>query len=1805
VTTEASIEARYQLEREIARDESCALIRAVRLRDSVRVLLKRPIAIPARPADIAGLVRERDVLAEIRCEGVLGAVELDEAILVLDDPGAVPLRSALSGAKGNLGTERVLGLSRSLARALGAVHAAGYSHRAIRAASILVGEDAPIAFLTDFRSATRLSETQAPTGSRATIASEVLSPEQTGRMNRSVDYRCDFYALGAVFYELATGSRPFETNDPLGLVHAHIAKVPASPKAVRGEVPEAYSDIVMKLLSKMAEDRYQSAEALLADLEEVIERRQGGQSGRPFLLGARERSSRFSVPQRLYGRERDVASLVAAFGRAQSDGPVFALVSGSAGSGKTAVVGELEREALLHGGRFLAGKFDQLERSAPYQALRQAFATLASEENALATEALVTLEPHAAVLASVIPELGNLLKTQKKAVHLGPAETENRLRAAVRSLFMALGAKERPLVLFLDDLQWADTATLRLLDSVLQGRGFSLLLVAAFRPSDVGNDDPVSRFRASIERTIPIFEIRLASLSVPELSELLSDTLRLERDALGPLAELVRDKTDGNPFFVRQFLRTLHDQGLLSWNRGAWTFDIDRVRAANVTDNVLDLMTAKLGHLGPDARAVLAIAACIGGTFSLGLLAEVRAQSRQVLAHELWESMIEGLVSPTSADYEIRLAAGAAEPGAIELRFSHDRVQQAAYALLPEAERLRAHLSIGRALRKRIASREVEIFDVAFHLNCARSLVTDALEREEVARINLAAGRRARERAAIQSASTFFRAGLGLTETTKPSELWATLSVEAAECEFVASQDAAAEERLDAVLRAHVSEALTVEAARVRVVRYENVGRFSEGISVATTALSALGVDVPQEATTRATALDHELARITELLGKRSYSALVELPSMSEQRATLAARLLAAAWPSAFLLNEQGLTGLLSALLVRLSVELGNTPESGFGYVTHAITVNARAGRYEAGNALARVGLTLSERQSNPQLDVRVQHLFGSFLAPFAEPLGRAQARAEATHVRALAHGDFTHAVRAAFLSTWYGLFGGVHLPQFEAQALSVMAIVQGVGHGVIEQATRITLQTCRAFRGSTESGESLSDAEFDATTLDAAFEKIPVFRGFLAVARLALSMHFGDPAAGRVHASVARAALAGSSETIWHHELDFYSGLMLVAGNEISPDDLAALDMVLERIVRRREACELNFGAHHLLLSAERARALGRRLAAQSLYAEAIAAADASAVLPDRALARELYGRAQFTWGTGGSGEMLSSAARVYEEWGASRKVRALESRYPGVIVKERPTHSFDVESTLRAAQAIAVEIEWEALIPTLLRLVIENAGADRGVLFELSDDRIGVVAEGTSSGTSTLFTKALPLDAFSEAPRALVEQVARTGATRLVADARNDERHREDAYVQRRGVRSVLAAPVVRQGKVAFVILLENALASDVFTEERVAVVGALAAHAAISLENARLYASMKAEVARRLEAESALKRAVDDLQALKNRLEAENVYLQEEIRSTHNFEEIIGNAPKLVEALERVEKVAGTDSTVLVLGETGTGKELIARAIHSRSPRKERPLVKVNCGAIPTGLVESELFGHVKGAFTGALARRVGRFELANGGTIFLDEVGELPLDTQTKLLRVLQEHEFEPVGSSKTALVDVRVIAATNRNLEEAVRAGRFRADLLYRLNVFPIHIPALRERREDIPVLVAFFVTRLSKKLGRPLQGFSQASMERLLAYPWPGNVRELENVVERASVFAEGPLLDAQFLATAESTPSAKRARGDSRTLEQMEREHIRSVLDSTAWVVEGPQGAATVLGLHPNTLRSRMKKLGIVRNGR
>jgi formate hydrogenlyase transcriptional activator len=394
------------------------------------------------------------------------------------------------------------------------------------------------------------------------------------------------------------------------------------------------------------------------------------------------------------------------------------------------------------------------------------------------------------------------------------------------------------------------------------------------------------------------------------------------------------------------------------------------------------------------------------------------------------------------------------------------------------------------------------------------------------------------------------------------------------------------------------------------------------------------------------------------------------------------------------------------------------------------------------------------------------------------------------------------------------------------------------------------------------------------------------------------------------------------------------------------------------------------------------------------------------------------------------------------------------------------------------------------------------------------------------------------------------------------------------------REGIKSGCGFPLIAHGRPLGTLVVAS-LTEETFPQADVELLGHIADQIAIAVENALQFR---------------------ELEELKNKLAAEKLYLEEEIRTEHNFAEIIGRGRALKHLLKEVETVAPTDSVVLIQGETGTGKELIARAIHDLSARRERTLVKLNCAAIPTGLLESELFGHERGAFTGAVAQRVGRFEVAHKGTLFLDEIGDIPVELQPKLLRVLQEGEFERLGSSRTTKVDVRVVAATNRDLQQMVAEGSFRADLYYRLNVFPLRLPPLRERAEDIPLLVSYFVQKHARRMNKRIETIPSVALETLAGHTWAGNIRELENFIERAVILTRGSELRAP-LAELQPEVAAAAAAGESRlvSLEENERRHIEEVLRRTKGVIGGKGGAAEILQLPVSTLRSRMKRLGLI----
>ncbi|HEX4823882.1 MAG TPA: sigma 54-interacting transcriptional regulator [Candidatus Polarisedimenticolaceae bacterium] len=1789
----------YRVVEELSR----TLRRAVRIADGAPVLLTSSRHGESR--------RELALLASLAIPGIPKAYDVvrdgEASWLVLEDRGGEPLSALLGG--GPLDVATVLHFGLELGAILGGLHRRGYVHHHVRPACILVKRGSRELSLLDFAHATS-GAASTPALRPETLA--YVSPEQTGRTSRIIDERTDLYSLGLTLYEALTGIPAFRSTDALELIHAQIARTPDAPRHVRPEVPEPLSAIVMKLLEKSADDRYQSAAGLHADLDTCARAWSSLREIPAFPLGRHDVTDRFLVPQKLYGRERDVLALRRAFEAVCQGPPAMVLVSGWAGIGKTSLIQELYRPIVRQRGAFISGKFDQSARNIPFGALVQAFRGLVLQLLTESEERLAerrqrleaALGESAAVLIDVIPEIELIVGKKPAAPPLAAVEAQNRFRMAFQNFVGALAGPEHPLVVFLDDLQWADAASLDLLQPLLTSADVrALLVIGAYRDNEVDAGHPLTRAIAGLSASaVPIDRIVLSPLTLPDLHRLVADCLKRDDPEVEELARLVARKTEGNPFFVIQFLKSLGQDGLLRFDaeEARWVFRVDDIARAPMTQNVIDLMDRKIQRLSSPAQETLTLAACIGNRFDLGTLATVSRETPEAVASCLQEALDEGLV--------LR------DPDADTYAFLHDHVQHAAYARLPDGERAGLHLTLGRLLRASWgrAAEDERIFDVVGHLNVGRSLIVDEGERFDLARLNRIAGDRAKSSTAYQAALEHFRTSrqlLGEDQWATDGPFTFAVHLGAAECEYLCGHFDEAERRFEHLLaraRTMVDKARVYE---LRVVQHENMSRYAEAARIGFAGCALFGMEFPEDPDAVAAMLEGEMAAIERLLDGRPIASLVDLSVLDDAETRMLLKLLTTTWAPAYILGNARGASLISARIVRLSIERGNSEDSAYGYVTHAITVGPHRGDYRSAYDWGALALAVNDRFADQSRRSKIHQQFNAHVTLWRRPLHTCIPHAREACRSGLEYGDFAYAGYGAFTESWPAFLTSGDLGAFVRDYVPTLAVLAKVRmHGLVDAHT-VMLQWARALLGETDGPCSLSGPGFDEAAYVARHRENRFFMTVLRIAQLHLAVVHGDVPAALAAAREARALGPWGRGTIWPVLLEYWGGLAIASGYDgsrpLDAGDARALEAARETLEALAASCPENFLCFHLTLDAEARRIAGDRAGATTLYESALQAARRYDAVQHEALAHDLASRAFAAAGLPTAAHAhREEARRAYRAWGAVSKAGS------AAAVAEVQGVTIDVASVVKAAHALSGEIVLEELLRKLMSIAIENAGAERGVFLEEKDGRLVVEAEGRVGGEAVRVLESRPLEE-ADVCRAVVQFVRKTGEGVVVADVGKDERFGGDPYVVARSPKSVLSVPVVRQGRLGGILYLENNLTAGAFTAERIRILDLLSAQAAISLENARLYRDRTQEVERRKRAEDDLRAALGEVETLKNRLEAENVYLQEEIRKEHNFEEMVGSSPQLLSVLRTVERIAPTDSTVLIYGETGTGKELIARAIHDRSARKGRPLVKVNCGAIAAGLVESELFGHVRGAFTGAIENRVGRFELARGGTIFLDEVGELPPETQTKLLRVLQEHEFEPVGGSRTVRVDVRVLAATNRDLEEAMRGGRFRPDLYYRLNVVPLTAPPLRERKGDIPQLVAFFLERFSRRFGKAVNGVSQETMERLIRYRWPGNIRELQNVIERAVVLMPGSVLTLdhelnpapgfQLDRPMEPLPQAPTG-GEAPALEDVQRRHIIEVLERTRGVIEGEAGAAKILKLHPNTLRSKMKKLGIRR---
>jgi PAS domain S-box-containing protein len=1992
--------------------------------------------------------------------------------LVLEDPGGETLDRFLPGP---MEMTRFLRFAVGAAAALSGLHEKELIHKDVKPANVLVNTATGQARLMGFGIASRLPrERQAPEPPEfiaGTLA--YMAPEQTGRMNRSIDSRSDLYALGVTLYEMVSGTLPFTASDPMELVHAHIARQPTPPCERLKSVPRAVSAIVMKLLAKTAEERYQTAAGARSDLQRCLDEWETHHRIEEFPLGEQDTPDRLLIPEKLYGRESEINALLAAFDRVVAgERPELVLVSGYSGIGKSSVVNELHKPLVPPRGLFASGKFDQFKRDIPYATLAQAFQSLLrplltkseTELNQWREALREALDPNGQLIVDLVPELKLIIGEQPPVPELPPQDAQGRFQLVFRR-FIGVFTREHPLALFLDDLQWLDTATLDLMEDLLTRPDVRhLLLIGAYRDNEVNPTHPLMRKLEAIRQAGGIArDIVLAPLAREDLRQLVADSLHCEPERAQPLAQLIHDKTAGNPFFAIQFLSSLAEENLLAFDHGErqWSWDLSRIHAKGYADNVVDLMVGKLNRLPIEAVNALKQLACLGNSAEFALLALVYEVSREELHSDLQEALRTGLVLQSGGAY----------------RFLHDRVQEAAYSLIPEHLRAEAHLRIGRLLAEHTPAekREEAIFEIVNQLNRGAALITSRDEREQLAEFNLIAGRRAKASTAYASALNYLIAGAALLADDcweRRPELVFALELHRAECEFLTGELAIAESRLS-MLSSRAANAIDqATIACLRVDLYTTLDRSDRAVDVCLAYLCHLGIHwsphPPEELARR------EYERTWSLLGSRAIEELVDLPLMSDALSLATQDVLTKVVPAA-LFTDPNLLSLVICRMVNLSLEHGNSDGSCFAYVFLGMIAGPHFDNYEGGFQFGQLGYELVEQRGLHRYRARTYMAFGSFVMPWTKHVRMGRDLVHRAFDVANRIGDLTFGAYSCNNLNTNLLAAGDVLAETQGEAEQGLEFAQKARFGLVIAIITAQLQLIRTLRGLTPAFGCFDEEQFDEPRFEhhlASQADLALAECWYWIRKLQARVLAGDYRSAMDASSKARPLLWTSPSFFETAEYEFYSGLCRAAlCDRTLPDERGNHFQALAAHHRQLEVwaanCPENFENRSALVGAEIARLEGRELDAEHLYEKAIRSAHANGFVHNAALANELAARFYAARGFERIANAYFEDARYgYLRWGANGKVKQLDHLYPHLAeeapargtasttvapaellvypqLKNEPARGststivapaelLDLATVIKVSQAVSGEMVLEKLIDRLMRAAIEHAGAERGLLVVPQGDELQTKAEATTtSGEDIAVRLGDGAHAAPALPESLVRYVMRTREIVILADASIQAPFSADPYIVKCRAHSILCLPLINQTKLVGILYLENNLTPHVFTSSRVTVLKVLASQAAISLENSQLYRDLEdreGKIRRLVDAnilgifiwnlegaivganeaflrmlqygrddlvsgrvrwtdltpaelrerdERALtevmatgviqpyqkefvrkdgsrvpvlvggalfeaghdgvafvldlseqKRAeekireqemefrqmldlspqqvavfgpggerlyrnrigldyvglsleewrqtpgrgfgpdsfvhpddreqaarafsdsssasgsayelelrvrgvdasyrwflvrfnplhddkgqlmrwyvaltdIDDRKRAEQKLQQENVALREEIDKASMFEEIVGTSKPLKAVLSRIAKVAPTHSTVLITGETGTGKELIARAVHKRSQRCGGPFISVNCAALPPTLVSSELFGHEKGAFTGATARRLGRFEMADGGTIFLDEVGELLPDTQAALLRVLQEREFERVGGGQPIHVDVRVIAATNRDLSAAISNGTFRQDLLYRLNVFPIEVPPLRERKDDILILVDYFVQRYANRAGKNIRSIDQKTLDLLQSYAWPGNIRELQNVIERSVILSSADVFSVdEFWLSSRTSPRASRVEASLivKVEPRSEREIIEAALAETRGRVSGTSGAAAKLGIPPSTLDDRIKALKI-----
>jgi predicted ATPase/signal transduction histidine kinase/tRNA A-37 threonylcarbamoyl transferase component Bud32 len=1490
---------------------------------------------------ITRLKHEYQIRQNLNSEQIVKTITLEtfnhRLGMVLEDFGGQSLGKLLE--KEILSPRVILTIAIQITKALEYLHQNQIIHKDIKPSNIIINSQTKQVKLTDFGIATKLNKENPqfnnPNSVEGTLA--YMSPEQTGRMNRTLDYRTDFYSLGITLYEMLTGKLPFPSKDPLEIVYSHIAIQAISPHQINLEIPQSVSDIVMKLMSKNAESRYQSAAGLLADLEtclqlETTEKIADFQPGRLDIL------SQLLIPQKLYGREQQVNELLAAFERVGAGSPKslppkqntekpalpnpknlspeslspnqntekaahsqseLMLVSGYSGIGKSAVVNEVSKPITKAKGYFISGKFDQFKRNIPYASLIQAFNSLLRQlvtESAASletwrTKILTALGTDGKVIAEVIPELELIIGKQPEVPEVGLTEAQNRFNRLFKEFLRVFAAKEHPLVIFLDDLQWADSATLKLMQTLITDPEQQyLLLIGAYRDNEVSPTHPLIQTVEEIEKTGTVVNnIVLKPLDLENVTELVAETLNNSTEKVKNLAELICNKTGGNPFFLTQLLQALYQDNLLKFNfsplggTGGWNWSIDEIQAIGITDkSVVELVASRIEKLPTATQEVLKLAACVGDKFALDVLSLVSEESANATANELYAALQAGLILPLSDAYRIPLVFDTAESINLKLdtsrvsyKFLHDRVQQAAYSLIPEDQKQSTHLKIGQLLLHNTPSEKLEenIFDIVNQLNVGIDRISQQAEKIELAQLNSTAGRKAKAANAYEAAVKYLRVAMELL----PADCWhsqydLTLAIyeSTAEAEYLNFNFENSKKLVDFVVQQAQTLLEKLNVYELQIQSYNGQNRLVEALNTGLKVLKLLGICFPENP--KPLNIVAGLINTKLSLGLKRIEDLANLPVMTDPNQQAAMRILSGILSTAIQAKPQ-LVPLLAFTMVKLCLKYGNSPYASSAYVFYGV-VMCKLGDISLAYQCGQLAIRLLDKFPSRSIQSRIYASFGCFIQQWKSDLNSGLGDLMEGFKTGMESGELEYAGYSISQYCIYKLWMGEPLDLVEEETGKYLKLMQQYQLEVALQYISIERQTVLNLRGqAVERCYLVGDNFNELKTLPALIEA----KSFIAVclvykAKAMLNFIFRNYAQALENSRLFEKYEEAAAGLYVVSVNNFYCSLSLLA---LYPKvDKGEQKQYLKKVIHLQKNMKkwavhapMNYQHKYDLVAAEKARVLGQNCQAMDLYDRAIDGAAKNGYTQEEALAYELAG--EFYQSLGKqiiSQAYLTKAYYGYIRWGALAKVKHLESIHPFLVAQTRgaETRNLDVTRTttgnttsnglgdfldlatfIKSSQAINSEIVLENLLSKLMKIILENAAAQKVVLLLLKDDKLCIEAVGNSTDNTATVLQSIPFENSEDLPVSAINYVFRSQKPLVLEDATVAEHFNTDAYIREFQIKSILCLPLIYQSHLQGIIYLENKLTAGAFTTDRVEVLKVLVSQIAIAIENAHLYA------------------------------------------------------------------------------------------------------------------------------------------------------------------------------------------------------------------------------------------------------------------------------------------------------------------------------------------------------------------------